>query len=289
MMILGMLAAGQLGRVAGSPEDLFVKMEGRLVSLGGSVRYRAPVASVRVEEGRAVGVELEDGTFQPAHAVVSTIDSAQLLGRLLPPSVKDPITRERLETWPTSTPAAFVNFITSGAWDDAPWYTQARLAEPIVTGAVKGERINVRFFNPGAAGAGPGEQAVELSVDSDLAWWDAPPETLAARRGSLVREATARMEGLFPGFSGRVLHAESVTPDVFVRAVRAPKGVTNAYIPTPKAASAESPRTVPGIKGLYLAGQWAIAGAGVLAVLYSGRHAVQILCRDDGRRFVAHQ
>jgi phytoene dehydrogenase-like protein len=34
-----------------------------------------------------------------------------------------------------------------------------------------------------------------------------------------------------------------------------------------------------------MAGQWVMPGGGVPACLYSGRHAIQLLCRDDGKAF----
>ncbi len=43
---------------------------GKLVRLGVTVRLNARVASLRVEEGRVVGAELESGAFVPAEAVV---------------------------------------------------------------------------------------------------------------------------------------------------------------------------------------------------------------------------
>jgi phytoene desaturase len=44
-------------------------------------------------------------------------------------------------------------------------------------------------------------------------------------------------------------------------------------------------RTLPGLKDFYMAGQWVMPGGGVPSCLYSGRHAVQLLCKQDGRPF----
>ena len=60
-------------------------------------------------------------------------------------------------------PAALVNFITKGDWESEPWYTQARLANPIEMGSAKTERIAVRFFKPGTGGA-PNTDGRQLST-----------------------------------------------------------------------------------------------------------------------------
>lgn len=286
MMVLGQLGAGQLGRVVASPEELVARVSAKCEALGVRIHCGKPVRKVRFAGDRAAGVELEDGAVHEAHAVVSTVDSGQLLRRLIPGKGAGSLLAEQWERWPRAKAGAYVNFVTRGSWEDAPWYVQARLARPIETGDTKAERVAVRFFLPGTGGAGPGECAVETSCDASFAWFTEGDEaTKRARRGRFIADVRAQLDGIFPGFSSRVLREEAVTPDVFARAVRAPDGNTGAYLPTIAAMDVESPRTLADVPGLYLAGQWAIAGAGVLAVLYSGRHVAQLLCRDDGHAF----
>ena len=45
-------------------------------------------------------------------------------------------------------------------------------------------------------------------------------------------------------------------------------------------------RQLPGLEDFYMAGQWVMPGGGVPPCLYSGQHAVQLLCRRDGEDFV---
>ncbi len=44
-------------------------------------------------------------------------------------------------------------------------------------------------------------------------------------------------------------------------------------------------RKLPGLDGFFMAGQWVMPGGGVPASLYTGRHAVQLLCHEDGKPF----
>ena len=57
---------------------------------GGEVRLRTPVQRILVEDGRATGVELRDGTRISARAVVSNLDKPATLFGL--------VGRERLDT-----------------------------------------------------------------------------------------------------------------------------------------------------------------------------------------------
>ena len=56
--------------VSDKASDVTRTLERELVRLGVTVRLNARVASLRVEEGRVVGAELESGAFVPAEAVV---------------------------------------------------------------------------------------------------------------------------------------------------------------------------------------------------------------------------
>lgn len=284
MMILGLLARGQLGRIIGSPETLVERMVQRARDVGVELHFGAGVREIIVEAGSAAGVVLETGVCVRARAVVSTVDTGQL-ERFLGGGPREGTTFEQWRTWEKAPPGAFVNFVTSGDWEDRPWYTQARLRAPIQTGAARATHLSVRIFRPGIGGADEGECAVEASLDAaDTAWFERATD---AERAAFADEVEARVEELHPGFAGRVKRREVVGPDLFSRAVSAPSGMTAAYLPTLAAMEVASPRTVPGVEGLYLAGQWAIAGAGVLAVVYSGRNVAQLLCDADGKRFHA--
>jgi phytoene dehydrogenase-like protein len=63
------------------------------------------------------------------------------------------------------------------------------------------------------------------------------------------------------------------------------RGAFEGWLPTKRTYGVRLPRTVPGVRGLYLAGQWVEPGGGFPISLMSGRHAIQVLCEDLGRPF----
>jgi len=49
-------------------------------------------------------------------------------------------------------------------------------------------------------------------------------------------------------------------------------------------------RTLPGLSGLWMAGQWTAPFTGTVMAAVTGRQVVQLLCRQDRKRFnVARQ
>jgi phytoene dehydrogenase-like protein len=46
-------------------------------------------------------------------------------------------------------------------------------------------------------------------------------------------------------------------------------------------------KTLPGLRNFYLAGQWVEPGGSLPLSAMSGRNAIQMICHQDGRPFVA--
>ena len=65
------------------------------------------------------------------------------------------------------------------------------------------------------------------------------------------------------------------------------QGSYEGWLPTTENIMTVMERSLPGLADFYMAGQWVIPGGGVPPALYSGRHVAQILCKRDGREFVA--
>ena len=47
------------------------------------------------------------------------------------------------------------------------------------------------------------------------------------------------------------------------------------------------PKTLPGLRDFYMAGQWVEPGGGLPFVAMSGRNAIQMICAHEGRPFAA--
>jgi len=70
--------------------------------VGVEIRTNCPVQQIRVKAGRAEGVQLENGEFIPARAVIANVDVTTVYERLLPPEIATPKRRQRLVGTETS-------------------------------------------------------------------------------------------------------------------------------------------------------------------------------------------
>jgi phytoene dehydrogenase-like protein len=50
--------------------------------------------------------------------------------------------------------------------------------------------------------------------------------------------------------------------------------------------SMEPVRTLPGLEGLFMAGQWTAPYTGTVIAALSGRQIIELMCRREGRKFI---
>ena len=83
VMMLAFRTRQNSGFVAGGSWAFAEAIAGRYARLGGIVRYKTRVVSVKVEHNRATGVQCADGTVVPASIVVSCADGYTTIFKML--------------------------------------------------------------------------------------------------------------------------------------------------------------------------------------------------------------
>jgi phytoene dehydrogenase-like protein len=164
------------------------------------------------------------------------------------------------------------------------------LKEPITVGPRQVRLLSVRRLNHGRGFAPPGKGVIQASFDTDWEHWASLRENLPAYRAEKERvglEVLRRLDALHPGLATQVEVTDMLTPFTTWRYTRNHLGAQEGWLPTPETIMTPIPRTLPGLSGFFLAGQWVVPGGGVPPCLYSGMHAVQLACRAAGMPFGA--
>ena len=76
------------------------------------------------------------------------------------------------------------------------------------------------------------------------------------------------------------------TPATVIRYTGNWKGSFEGWIMNKKSGFRGLKKTLPGLKDFYMAGQWVEPGGGLPSCILSARNVAQILCREDGKKFV---
>jgi phytoene desaturase len=287
-MILGLLADGQMGLLEGGSLSFVMPIEKRYKDLGGQVTYKATVEEILVENDRAVGVRLADGSQHRADVVVSAADGYSTIFKMLGGRYVDEKIENRYKNWKPIRPLVMVSFGVAGEFKGEPWLSIIKLERPFTVGNQTIDGLILRLFNYSPRFAPPGKTVVQVSFETEWDFWNEMQKDrprYEAEKERVATEVLARLEAYYPGLSSQVEMTDVATPYTAWRYTRNHQGAYMGWLPTPEVINTQVKRTLPGLANFYMAGQWVTPGGGVPPCLYSGRHVVQILCHQDGKPF----
>ncbi len=289
LMILALLADGQMGLIEGGSHEFVRAIEKRYRDLGGRVTYRATVEQILVEKDRAVGVRLADGTEHRAEVVVSAADGYSTIFKMLDGRYVDEKTQNRYATWQLCRPLVMISYGVAQEFPEEPSFFTIMLEQPLTIGQRELRGFFGRFFNYGPSFAPPGKTVVQVEFETEWDYWNNLQREDRARyeaeKDRLAGEILQRLEAHYPGITPRVELIDVATPYTTWRYTLNHRGSWGGWLITPQTMTATIERTLPGLADFYMAGQWVMPGGGVPPCLYSGRHAVQLICRNDGKPF----
>ncbi len=202
---------------------------------GGSIRVRTPVARILIERGRAIGVELADGTRLRAASIVSNADSAMTFSRLVGEEHLSRLVRYRLARtrWSVSALSLFlaVDFDLRAAGLDSGnyWVYEHEDLESIYTQGLTAfgpehERPPGYFLTATTLkdptksyrGRHTLEMFTFVGYDGYRQWQHtqtgARPAAYDQLKTLLTKRMLAGLERLLPGVSERVVFSELGTP-----------------------------------------------------------------------------
>ncbi len=287
-MLLAMLADGQLALLKDGCRSFVGAMERRYLELGGEVIYGATVEEILVEHDRAVGVRMVDGSEHRADAVISAADGRSTIFDMLKGRyVNDRIVR-RYREWRLFDPLVMVSVGVRRTFQGEPPLSAYRLEDPLNVGDRVVEGMWARCFDYGDAFAPPGQGVIQVEFESDYDHWTRLRRDRPAYKAEKQRVSEAvldRLERHYPGLRALVDVVDVATPHTTWRYTRNERGAFEGWVPVPEVLTRTVERTLPGLDGFYMAGQWVMPGGGVPPVLFSGRHAVQLMCSRDRRVF----
>ena len=289
--VLMQLAWGQTGN-AGTPiggsQPVIQAIVGRYQQLGGTIRYRTKVAGILVEDGRAVGVRLEDGTERRAETVLSAADGRTTLydwlgGRYLPDAVK-----RAYETWTVYPPILQVFLGVARDLSSEPFSIDYPLAQPITIAGEKRSRFAVRHSCFDKTMAPEGKSVVQVWYPTNYAHFEALAADRArydAEKKEIADKTVAELDRRFRGLASSVEVADVATPITYRRFTGNWQGSADGWCGTIENMGGQLPLHFPGLGRFYMAGQWTQPFSGTPGAAISARNAIQLLCHADRRKF----
>lgn len=290
LAVMGQLTGGQLGRVEGASQRFSNAIAQRYKDLGGKISYKALVEKIIVEDDRAVGVRLSDGTEERADIVVSAADTHSTIFDMLEGKYIDESIQSRFSSWPLFKPITLVTYGVAREYAGEKSSQVISLNKPLTVMGKEIAKIFLRIFNYDSTLAPVGKTVLQVMLETEYEpWMELVKDEAAydAEKSRVTAEIMARIEELYPGSSEVVEVTDVATPYTFWHYTRNYRASYEGWLMTREAVQTLLPKTLPGLDNFYMAGQWVEPGGGIPPVLYSGRNLVRLLCERENQVFIA--
>lgn len=292
VMSLAFRTRNNTGFVAGGSWDFAMAIADRYLKLGGAVRYKTKVTGIRVENGRATGVQCEDGTFLPAATVISCADGFTTIFKMLDGRYVDKKIRYLYENCKTFPAIIQVSLGIKKVFPSLPHTLNFQLVQPLrVDDQIQHERLEVETFNSDSGLCPEGTTVMTVRLPTSYDFWaqlkKTDPIRYRAEKKNVIREIIGILDKRFPGLAENVDRSDIATPATFVRYTGNWQGSYEGWLPTPRILGRRIPYTLPGLKNFYMAGHWVVAGGGLPSAALSGRYVAQMICAQKQKVFKA--
>jgi phytoene dehydrogenase-like protein len=292
MMLLAYMHSGNAGFPIGGSLAFARTIEKRFLDLGGEIIYRAQVEKILAENGKAVGVRLYNDEIHTADYIISAADGRTTIFDMLGGEFVDRKTKRMYDGHLPTHQMVQVSLGVKRDLSREPHWVTHLLDEPVlVAGQERGE-IGVKHycFDPSLAPAG--KSVVEFMVRTNYAYWQhIYGRSLYDSEQTQVSDMLLdQAERWYPGLRLDVEFRDEATPLSYERYTGNWMGATCGWLlakETVPLMIAGVPKTLPGLKNFWMAGQWVEPGGTVSLAAASGRNVIQLICAQDKKPFRA--
>lgn len=292
LIFLATLNQGDGGWPIGGSSALARNIEKRYLSLGGEISYNSKVTKILVKDNKAFGVQLENGSQHFADIVVSAADGYSTIFNLLDGKYIDDSIRTYYSSYPKTQPFGLeIWYGVSRNLNQEPHALVLFLKDPIKIEDKHIDRLDIEIFNFDPALTPPNKTIIKAVFESNYDYWhklSAEPEKYHMEKQKVADQVVHCLEFRFPGLKTQIDALDVVTPVSVERWTCAFRGCQAWGAPKEYSNQARKKgisKTLPGLNGFYMVGQWAEGTIGLNTVCLSGRNLVRDFCEKDHKKF----
>ena len=295
MMTLGMQNQKSAGYVIGGALALVGSIEKRYKELGGEIRCNARVEKILVENNKAVGIKLADSTEYRADWVISAADGRTTIFDMLGGKYIDEEIKNKYDNPRLFNPLIHVALGVNRKFEDVPPTINGfkfPLNKPITVAGKERRSLNLRLYNFDPTMAPAGKNVAVVAFETDYDYWKnllQNPEAYKAEKEKIADDVIAALEQRFPGITPQVEMRDVATPITWERYTGNWRGSYEGWMFDSKNLMSGMKKTLPGLENFYMAGQWVNPGGGMPPAAMSGNHTIQMICKREGKKFVARK
>ena len=287
---------GDIQWPVGGADELAKSIERRYLSLRGKVHYRSRVEKILVENDKAVGIRLADGSEHRADIIISNADGRKTILDMLDGKYMNETVRGYCTPLSDETPFA-VNVCLGINRDlsSEPSSLVLLLDQPVTIANHKYESIEAQVYGFDKSMAPAGKGTIKVELTASYAYWrqlyNADREKYKQEKQKVAEQVIEILESRFHGIKNQVEVIDVYTLATWERYMGGTQGWFN--LPNRKLdfsmredlSDKKFKTTLPGLSNFYLVGIWATAMGSLAHNAKSGKTVIQRICKQDGEVF----
>jgi phytoene dehydrogenase-like protein len=292
IMALGWQHSKSAGYPIGGALAFVDSIERRYRALGGELHCGSKVVKVLVENNKAIGVKLADGTEHRADWVVSTADGRTTIFDMLGGKYVDDKIKNMYDNPDLFAPLVYVGLGINRSFEDVPASIGGLsfpLEKPVIIAGEEKRGMNLLVYKFDPTLSPEGKNVAHVAYATDFDYWKKlrqEPERYKAEKDRIADDVVAGLEQRFPGITAQVEMRDVATPVTWERLTGNWRGSYEGWMFNSESFTSSMNKTLPGLENFYMAGQWVNPGGGMPTAAMSGNHTIQLICNRDKKKFI---
>jgi phytoene dehydrogenase-like protein len=257
-------------------------IETKYKSLGGKIFYNKKVKKIVIENKRATGIELDNGSIILADIIISACDGRKVLFEMLQGKyITKKLARfyKNPSLWP---PIISISLGVNQDLSHLPEINEFKLKKPII---IAGKEIFWSVFfhfchDPSFAPAG--KSVIKAQFETDWDYWEklyvSNRSDYYNQKNNILDTYISILEERLPGIREKIEVSDIATPVTWERYTGNWRGSYEGWLPTTRIFGIRLPKKLPGLKNFYMTGQWVFPGGGVPMCMVQAKNLISWLC-----------
>jgi phytoene dehydrogenase-like protein len=274
--------------VKGGSLQLARALESRLMELGGRVHYSGRVCELHIAESKVNSIVVNNKDSVDCDFLVSAIDGHTTLYELIDEKYRSIILKEYYERFEPISGITQVSFGVDADLSMYPHHECVELEEPFTFADREVRHCIFRHYCDDPSMAPQGHSVITSLLLTSFDFWvrnSANRIEYENVKSQITEKIEKEVLKYYKLTSGNIVCSDVASPLTHSRMTGVWRGAYNGWLHTPENAFATIPKTLPGLKNLFFAGQWVAPGGGLPLAAVSGRWAVQLLQQRLKRDF----
>lgn len=288
--------SGDIKWPVGGAGDLAKSIERRYLILGGKVHYSSKVEKILVENDKAVGITLADGSEHRADIIISNADGRKTILNMLNGKYINDTVRGYCNPIQDETPFAIDVFLgVNRDLSNEPSSLVLLLEQPVTMGNHKYESIETQLYGFDKSMAPMGKGTIKVELWASYSYWQqlykSDREKYKQEKQKVAEQVIEILERRFQGIKNQVEVIDVCTLMTWERYMGGTQGWFN--LPNRKIdfsmredlSDKKFKTTLPGLSNFFFVGIWATVMGSLAHNALSGKTIIRCICKQDGKEF----